>query len=230
MAATEALDARLAVPVAGAHVAGAAAGAAAASDWLRSARRTWDAITRTLASSRASSAFFAMLPSLYAIGVLIYVSVQLAKDLVACTVSAAAAGGYSVTSAGAYSYTATSFGLLISSLTTLLGALTGVAVAASLASLLAIWQKWPGVLSFWTWTAEVLKDWIIVTFAILLFSWNSVFTTAGSYYSSSLNQAFVTSMSYCTLGIMVSAVLPAIFVWQLAVSVVTRQRMIFSGE
>ena len=204
--------------------------AAAASDWLRSARKTWDAITRLLASSRFSSAFFALLPSLYAIGVLIYVNTQLAKDLVACTVGAAAAAGVQVSSNTAYSFTTANYGLVVSSLTTLIGSLTGVATAASLASLLAIWQKWPGVLSFWTWAAEVLKDWFIVTFAILLFSWQSVFATAGSYVSSTISSAFVTSLSQCTLGIMVSVMLPAIFVWQLAVSVVTRQRMIFSGE
>ena len=204
--------------------------AAAASDWLRSARKTWDAITRLLASSRFSSAFFALLPSLYAMGVLIYVNTQLAKDLVACTVGAASAAGVQVSSNAAYSFTTANYGLVVSSLTTLIGALTGVATAASLASLLAIWQKWPGVLSFWTWTAEVLKDWFIVTFAILLFSWQSVFATAGSYVSSAISSAFVTALSQCTLGIMVSVMLPAIFVWQLAVSVVTRQRMIFSGE
>ena len=224
----ESADVRLAA----APAAAAVPAAAAASDWLRSARKTWDAITRMLASSRFSSAFFALLPSLYAIGVLIYINVQLAKDLVACTVSAAAAAGIQVSRDNAYSFTTASYGLglVVSSLTTLIGALTGVATAASLASLLAIWQKWPGVLSFWTWTAEVLKDWFIVTFAILLFSWQSVFATAGSYVSSAISSAFVTALSQCTLGIMVSVMLPAIFVWQLAVSVVTRQRMIFSGE
>ena len=218
------------VRLAAAPAAAAVPSAAAASDWLRSARKTWDAITRLLASSRFSSAFFALLPSLYAIGVLIYVNTQLAKDLVACTVGAAAAAGVQVSSNTAYSFTTANYGLVVSSLTTLIGALTGVATAASLASLLAIWQKWPGVLSFWTWTAEVLKDWFIVTFAILLFSWQSVFATAGSYVSSAISSAFVASLSQCTLGIMVSVVLPAIFVWQLAVSVVTRQRMIFSGD
>ena len=216
-AAAEALDTRLAAPAPGGAAGGAAAGGvAAASDWLRIARKRWDAFTRMLASSRFSSAFFAMLPALYAIGVLIYINVQLAKDIVACTLVAAAAAQYRVNSESAYTFTTANYGLVVSSLTTLIGALTGVATAASLASLLAIWQKWPGVLSFWTWTAEVLKDWFIVTFAILLFSWQSVFATAGTYVSSSYSSTFVTSLSHCTLGIMVS--------------VVTRQRMILSGD
>jgi len=217
---SETADVRLAAPAAST----AASGAAAASDWLRSARRTWDAVTRLLASSRFSSAFFALLPSFYCIGVLIYVNAQLAKDCVACVATASAASG------AGYAALASGFAVLVSSLTSLVGALAGVAFSASLASLLAIYMKWPGVLSFWTWTAEVIKDWLLVTYIIFLFSWQSVFSASAGFVIPNTNAAFVASFSYCTVGIMVSVMLPAILVWQLAVSVVTRQRMIFSGE
>ena len=222
----------------GAAVAGAApsagAAAGAVSDWLRSLRKTWDAVTRMLASSRFSSAFFALLPSLYCFGVLIYANVQLGKDLAACFVAAGAAG-YPASSPASWAanwaalYSASASAALTSSMNNFVGALTGCACTASLASLLAIWQKWPGVLSFWTWTVEVLKDWYIVTFTILLFSWQSIFLSVASYLTV-YNTAFFSSLSYSTLSIMVSIVLPAIFAWQLAASVVTRQRMIFSGE
>jgi hypothetical protein len=49
-------------------------------------------------------------------------------------------------------------------------------------------------------------------------------------YLQQLNSAFIESLSASTMGIMVSVLLPAIFVWQLSASVLTRQRMIFSGE
>ena len=115
---TENADVRLAAPAAST----AASGAAAASDWLRSARRTWDAVTRLLASSRFSSAFFALLPSFYCIGVLIYINAQLAKDCVACVATASAASG-----AGYAAPLASGFAVLVSSLTSPICALPGVA-------------------------------------------------------------------------------------------------------
>jgi len=221
---------------AGGGAGGGAIAAGAVSDWLRSVRKTWDAVTRMLASSRFSSAFFAALPSLYMFGVLIYANVQFSKDLSACFVAAGLAA--EPASRAEYwvqlwsnLYSVTASNALTRSMNTFVGALTGVACAASLASILAIWQKWPGVLSAWTWTVEVLKDWFIVTFAILLCSWQSVFAAFAPYAPySQYNVAFFTSLSNSTLGIMVSVLLPAIFVWQLTASVATRQRMIFSGE
>ena len=209
---------------------GAGAAGAAVNDWLRSARKTWDALTRALASTRISSAFFAYLPSLDMIGLIIYVNVSFAKDLAACIDAA-----YRIANpgSGGSMSQATSpyiFSLIRSPLNTFVGSLLGVSLAASLFSILAIWQKWPGVLSFWTWTVEVLKDWFIVTFIILLFSWASAFSTAQNYYYNGQSSAVLSSLSTCTLNIMVSMMLPAIFVWQISASVVTRQRMIFSGD
>jgi hypothetical protein len=208
--------------------AGAGAAGTAVTDWLRSARKTWDALTRALASTRFSSAFFASLPSIYMIGLIIYINVQFAKDLAACVDAAyraASPNGSSPQKTSAYL-----FSPILSPFNTFIGSLLGVSLAASLASILAIWKKWPGVLSFWTWTVEVLKDWFIVTFIILLFSWASAFSTAQTYAFNDQNVAILSTMSTCTLNIMVSMMLPAIFVWQISASVTTRQRMIFSGE
>ena len=206
---------------------GAGAAGAAVNDWLRSARKTWDALTRALASTRISSGFFASLPSLYMIGLIIYVNAQFAKDVAACVDAAyrAASPNGSIPKTNPFL-----FSPIISPLNTFVGSLLGVSLAASLFSILAIWQKWPGVLSFWTWTVEVLKDWFIVTFVILLFSWASAFSTAQNYYYNGQSSAVLSSLSTCTLNIMVSMMLPAIFVWQISASVVTRQRMIFSGD
>ena len=213
-------------PTPGVQTVGAAG--TAVSDWLKSARKTWDALTRALASTRYSSAFFASLPSIYMIALITYVNVQFAKDLAGCVDAAYVAAN------PAMNYQRTSpflFAPIISPMNTFVGSLLGVALAASLASILAIWQKWPGVLSFWTWTVEVLKDWFIVTFIILLFSWASAFTSASNYAQAYYqNSAGIASLSTCTLNIMVSMMLPAIFVWQISASVMTRQRMIFSGE
>ena len=210
------------------HSVGAGAAGAAVNDWLRSARKTWDALTRALASTRISSGFFASLPSLYMIGLIIYVNAQFAKDVAACVDAAyrAASPNGSIPKTNPFL-----FSPIISPLNTFVGSLLGVSLAASLFSILAIWQKWPGVLSFWTWTVEVLKDWFIVTFIILLFSWASAFSTAQTYFAySGQNASIISSLSTCTLNIMVSMMLPAIFVWQISASVVTRQRMIFSGD
>jgi len=160
----------------------ASAGAAGAADWLRSARKSWDAVTRFLASSRVSAGFFSALPALFSISVVVYVNVGLAADLnrAACLGAGAGQcpngvfynmGGYNLITAitGALNY--------------FVGVFTGVTLVCSLANLLALWRQWPGVLSFWNWVVVVLKDWLLVTFAIVLCVWRSTFFSVAGFFT-----------------------------------------------
>jgi hypothetical protein len=104
-----------------------------------------------------------------------------------------------------------------------IGAVAGVEITAAMLGLVAIWQKWPGVLSFVAWTVTVFEHFFIVLFISLLLSWSSMFA---SFFQNTLNVSFGSA----TLSIVTGILLPAILVWQLSASVLTRQRMIFSGE
>jgi len=201
--------------------------AAPANDWLKPFRKTWESVTRLLASHRGSSAFFCLLPALYLSGVLIYISAQLANDL-CIAVSLAIPGDFSrrprptvdEVRASAYGVAILS---LVQSMISYIGAVAGVEITAAMLGLVAIWQKWPGVLSFVAWTVTVFEHFFIVLFISLLLSWSSMFA---SFFQNTLNASFGSA----TLSIVTGILLPAILVWQLSASVLTRQRMIFSGE
>ena len=191
------------------------------SDWTSGLRKTWDAITRLLSSSRCSSAFFALLPAFYVSGMLIYINTQLQTDLVNALAAATSNNTAIVANCGPY-LTAT-----VLTMTNYLGAIAGVAITASLASVLAIWQKWPGVLSFFTWVTEVLGHFLLVLFISLLCGWTRAFASVSAYFN--ISAAANASFSTATLNIMVAMLLPACCVWQLSASVMTRQRIAFSG-
>ena len=226
-------------PVASAAAA-TAAGAAAVSDWLRTSRAAWDSFARILASSRVSSSFFATLPSIYAISILIYISVRLSADISACVV-AAYYGNTEPPSWAKQNAPPAGVTLAVGSLVSVAGAFTGVALVCTLASITAIIMKWPGVLSFWTWVIEVIKDWFIVTFSILICTWQPAFAKIAPYIGvDNINniknidpamwERVAATLATSTMAIMVGLLLPAILILQLSTSVVTRQRMIFSGE
>lgn len=199
------------------------------SDWLRSARRTWDAITRVLAATRVSSAFFALLPCLYALGVIVYINVGLAKDLAKAFVTANAVH-LDPASASAYIAQApATFNGVVQALNAFVGTLTAVVSVGSVLNVVAIWRKWPGILSFFTWTSEALKCWLLVSYIMLLCSWQSAFSYVSVWYGGAPSGPAYT-LGTILLGILSGLFLPAIVVWTLSVSVLIRQRMIFSGE
>ena len=227
-------DAPIAISMGTSPAASAAAATAAVSDWLRTSRAFWDSFTRLLASSRISSAFFSTLPSLYALGILIYISSRLAQDIIACVVAATSSTEYRVTSADLTRVMSPFLDPVVGSIVNIAGVFLGVMLICTIASIFAIAFKWPGVLSFWTWVIEVVKCWFIVTFSILICTWQAAFAKVASQIGMHSWEGYTSSITSTlangTMGIMVGLLLPAILTLQLATSVMTRQRMIFSGE
>lgn len=193
----------------------AATTAAAVSDWLKGPRRLWAAAVGLLARSQLATHFFVLLPSLYISGVLIYISTGLGTTL--CTDM----GREWLSNCVQFLQPTTN------ALLGLFGVLAGLTYIVLIPAQLAVYARWPGVLSLCAWQTGVMGHWYLMTLVLLTLAAGRVISQyhdflSGGYQASNLLFTF--------LKVLWGVFFPACFVWGLSAEVMAKRRQELSGE
>jgi hypothetical protein len=195
----------------------AATTVATVSDWLKGPRRLWAAAVGLLARSQLATHFFVLLPSLYISGVLIYISTGLGVTLCGDMFPASGYG---------HTYCIKSIEPATNALLGLFGVLAGLTFIVLIPAQLAVYKRWPGVLSLCAWQTGVMGHWYLMTLVLLTLAAGKAISQFDIYLAT--GQAGL--LLFTSLKVLWGAFFPACIVWGLSAEVMAKRRQELSGE
>jgi hypothetical protein len=188
-------------------------GAAAATDWLKGPRRWWNAAVGFIAQSQVATHVFVLLPSLYLSGVLIYISTGLGASLCAGLQSAATPSCVAAMAP------------ITNAVLSAFGVLAGLTYVVLIPAEMAVYWRWPGVLSLSAWATGVMGNWFVMTLVLFTLAATNIFAQF-TYLPGNYATAFLFTFMRVLWGVF----LPACFVWGLSAEVMAKRRLALSGE